>query len=81
MPFFKGQRVAKDDCYGFKYPTHSRYVADTAKLLNKSRTAIEGYRGKQIVVYLNAGKCPANKIREKLKRRVQSLIKKILFLF
>ena len=60
-------------------------IANAAKLLNKSRRTIERYLqryreiGIQFVIHQNAGKCPANKISDKLKRQVQSLIKKKYF--
>jgi len=60
-------------------------IVNAAKLLNKSRRTIERYLqryrdiGIQFVVHQNAGKCPANKISDKLKRQVQSLIKRKYF--
>ena len=60
-------------------------IINAAKLLNKSRRTIERYLqryreiGIQFVIHQNAGKCPANKISDKLKRQVQSLIKKKYF--
>ena len=60
-------------------------IVNAAKLLNKSRRTIERYLqryreiGIRFVVHQNAGKCPANKISDKLKRQMQSLIKKKYF--
>jgi len=57
-------------------------IVNAAKLLNKSRRTVERYLqrygeiGIRFVVHQNAGKSPANKICEKLKRQMQSLIKK-----
>ena len=56
-------------------------INNASKLLNKSRRTIERYLqkyqkvGVQFVAHQNAGKSPANKTPDKLKRAVQSLIK------
>ena len=56
-------------------------IVNAAKLLNRSRRTIERYLrryreiGIQFVVHRNAGKAPSNKTCDKLKHRVQHLIK------
>ena len=56
-------------------------IVNAAKVLNKSRRTIERYLrryreiGIQFVVHRNAGKTPANKTCDKLKRQVQKMIK------
>lgn len=60
-------------------------IVNAAKLLNKSRRTIERYlqryreEGIRFVVHRNSGSRPANKISDKLKHQVQSLIKKKYF--
>ena len=56
-------------------------IVNAAKLLNRSRRTIERYLrryreiGIQFVVHRNAGKASSNKTCDKLKHRVQHLIK------
>ena len=60
-------------------------IVNAAKLLNKSRRTIECYLqyyhedGIRFVVHRNSGSRPASQINDKLKRQVQSLIKKKYF--
>lgn len=56
-------------------------INNAAKLLNRSRRTIERYlsryqkNGLQFVIHGNVGKWPSNKIDDKLKQKVQKLIK------
>ena len=56
-------------------------IVNAAKVLDESRRTMERYLrryreiGIQFVVHRNAGKAPANKTCDKLKRQVQRLIK------
>ncbi len=56
-------------------------IINASKLLSKSRRTIERYLqqyqkvGIQFVIHRNTGRTPANKIPDRLKRQVQSLIK------
>jgi transposase len=57
-------------------------ISNAAKLINRSRRTIERYLhqyqrfGIQFIIHGNTGKNPVNKINNKLKLKVQSLIKK-----
>jgi DeoR/GlpR family transcriptional regulator of sugar metabolism len=57
-------------------------ISNAVQLLNRSRRTIERYLheykklGIQFIVHGNTGKMPINKINNKLKLKVQSLIKK-----
>lgn len=56
-------------------------IINASKLLNKSRRTIERYLqryqkvGIEFVIHRNAGKSPANRIPDSLKKQVQSFIK------
>jgi len=60
-------------------------IVNAGKVLNKSRRTVERYLqryreiGIKFVVHGNAGKTPANKTCESMKRKVQKLIKKKYF--
>ena len=60
-------------------------IVNAGKVLNKSRRTVERYlqryreMGIKFVVHQNAGKSPANKTCDSMKRKVQELIKKKYF--